>query len=362
LIFTRAGVAATDRPGAVVGVADALTGRAPKSAAAALAGGALSWVAAGAGAASAASAVCAGLEAGALGGLVRERGAGVLAPHAVHSTPTSHELQRIASTSPESARAGELAKERSAKHAMLWSSRMWIRFASLLGIIPPFLMLWYAESFERRVKEPVADWRYRVLVAAALISVPISWGVHVLSNLAGLASEPYASLLEAFVGSAALEEWGKVLCLYLTTRLHLGPRTRYGAFLYGLHAAAGFALVENVGILTMAPNVETLTVRFVLRAYMASPMHLFAGGVIGFLWARRRFDRGAVGLSGGLAIALLIHGFYNACLFGVERLPETHAGLIVACAVAAIAVPLAGVVILRWLAGRLRDDDARDGR
>jgi RsiW-degrading membrane proteinase PrsW (M82 family) len=338
LIFTRAGVAATDRPGAVVGVADALTGRAPKSAAAALAGGALSWVAAGAGAASAASAVCAGLEAGALGGLVRERGAGVLAPHAVHSTPTSHELQRIASTSPESARAGELAKERSAKHAMLWSSRMWIRFASLLGIIPPFLMLWYAESFERRVKEPVADWRYRVLVAAALISVPISWGVHVLSNLAGLASEPYASLLEAFVGSAALEEWGKVLCLYLTTRLHLGPRTRYGAFLYGL------------------------TVRFVLRAYMASPMHLFAGGVIGFLWARRRFDRGAVGLSGGLAIALLIHGFYNACLFGVERLPETHAGLIVACAVAAIAVPLAGVVILRWLAGRLRDDDARDGR
>src|SRR5262245_29254490 len=108
---------------------------------------------------------------------------------------------------------------------------MRIRFASLIGVIPPFLMLLYAERFERRVKEPHADWRYRILVAAALISVPISWCAHSLADVFELASEPYRSLLEAYLGSATLEEWGKVVCLYVLTRLQLGPRTRYGAFL-----------------------------------------------------------------------------------------------------------------------------------
>lgn len=239
---------------------------------------------------------------------------------------------------------------------------MWDRFASLLGVIPPFLMLWYAERFERRIKEPHANWRYRVLVAAALFSVPLAWASHALGDLLERAAEPQRTLLEAFAGSALLEEWGKTFCLYLLTRTHFGPRTRYGAFLYALHAATGFALVENVGMLSGASDLRVLTVRFVLRAYMASPMHLFAGGVLGYLWARRRFDRGVVGLSGGLGIATLVHGLYNACLFGVERLPTERQGLIVACAVVAITVPLVGVVVLRWLAGRLRRDDERDGR
>ena len=110
------------------------------------------------------------------------------------------------------------------------------------------------------------------------------------------------------------------------------------------------------------PNLTVFGVRFVLRAYMASPMHLFAGGVVGYFWARRRFDRGALGLSGGLGCAILIHGTYNALLLGVERFPEGYEQWVVVCAVCAIALPLSGLIVLRILAGKLRDDDARDGR
>jgi RsiW-degrading membrane proteinase PrsW (M82 family) len=236
------------------------------------------------------------------------------------------------------------------------------RLAALLGAVPPFLMLWYAERFERRIQEPHAEWRYRVLVAAGLASVPMAWAEHVVSQVISNAADPERTLFEAFIVAASVEETGKVACLYLLTRLSLAPRTRYGSFLYALHAATGFAIVENVMVMLNVPNFTVFTVRFVLRAYMASPMHLLAGGIVGYLWARRRFDRGSVGLSGGLCLAIVVHGTYNALLLGVERLPADYSRTVVACAVGAIALPLLGLVGLRVMAGRLRGDDERSGR
>jgi RsiW-degrading membrane proteinase PrsW (M82 family) len=236
------------------------------------------------------------------------------------------------------------------------------RFAALLGALPPFLMLWYAERFERRIKEPHASWRYRVLAAAGLASVPMAWAEQGISLIISAAPEPIRTLSEAFLVAASVEEAGKVACLYLLTRLWLAPGTRYGGFLYALHAATGFAVVENVMMMLDTPNLTAFTIRFVLRAYMASPMHLLAGGVVGYLWARRRFDNGAIGLSGGLGLAILIHGTYNALLLGVERLPPQYAQLITFCAIGAVSLPLSGLIILRVLAGRLRADDERDGR
>lgn len=239
---------------------------------------------------------------------------------------------------------------------------MWDRLPALVGVLPPFLLLWYAESFERRVREPHRNWRYRVLSAAGLACVPLAWAERGAALVIADAIEPQRSLFEAFIVAATIEEIGKVACLYLLTRVTLRPRTRYGAFLYALHAATGFAIVENVLMMIDTPSITVFTVRFVLRAYMASPMHLFAGGVVGYLWARRRFDDGAVGLSGGLACAIAIHGSYNALLFAVERLPDDYIDAVVACGLLALAVPLVGIVVLRSMAIRLREDDDRDGR
>jgi RsiW-degrading membrane proteinase PrsW (M82 family) len=236
------------------------------------------------------------------------------------------------------------------------------RIAALLGAVPPFLLLWYAERFERRVKEPHRRWRYRVLAATGLASVPMAWAEHSVSAIIAGAPEPQRTLFESYILAASIEETGKVFCLYLLTRWSLAPRTRYGGFLYALHAATGFAIVENVLMMLDVPNLAVFTIRFVLRAYMASPMHLLAGGVVGYVWARRRFDDGAIGLSGGLGIAILIHGSYNALLLGVERLPASSSTLVIVCAIVAIAVPLAGIAVLRAMAGRLRADDEWDGR
>jgi RsiW-degrading membrane proteinase PrsW (M82 family) len=236
------------------------------------------------------------------------------------------------------------------------------RLIALTGVLPPFLMLWYAEVFERRIKERHAAWRYRILVATAIAAIPMAIAEHVASDYLSDAPEPQRTLIDSFVIAAAVEESGKVFCLYLLSRFALAPRTRYGAFLYALHAAAGFAVVENVAVMLWSASFELRTVRFVLRAYMASPMHMFAGGVLGYVWARRRFDDGPLGLMGGLAIAIFIHGTYDALLLAVERLPESYETWMVVCAAAAMSLPLGGVIVLCVLAGKLRAADEVAGR
>src|SRR5262249_9408858 len=149
----------------------------------------------------------------------------------------------------------------------------------------------------------------------------------VLDRLTAAAPQPLATLFNSFVVAASVEECAKIACVWALTRGVLGPRTRYGAMLYALHAAMGFALVENVLAMLRTTDAIAFSTRFFLRAYLTVPMHLVAGGTLGYLWARRRFDRGAIGLAGGVCIAILIHGSFNAALLAVEVLPAADVGL-----------------------------------
>src|SRR5687767_1874374 len=92
------------------------------------------------------------------------------------------------------------------------------RLLAITAILPPSLMLWYAESFERRIKEPTQSWRYRVFACAGLATIPIAWLERVAYELTGGASEPAATLLESFLVAATIEETGKFTCLLLLTR------------------------------------------------------------------------------------------------------------------------------------------------
>jgi RsiW-degrading membrane proteinase PrsW (M82 family) len=232
---------------------------------------------------------------------------------------------------------------------------------AIVGIIPPFLLLWFAERFERRVREPTRGWRYRIMAASGLASIPIAWTERLLSGLLHGSDQPWGLLVEAFVLAAGVEELGKVACLMVLTRGVLGPRTRYGALLYALHSSMGFALVENVIALLAASDLSSLSTRFVLRAYMTVPMHFVAGGILGYFWARRRFDAGPIGLAGGVCIAIVIHGSFNASLLAMDLLPADRDAMRIFLAASSLAIPLLGVVALRVLASRLRRMDAAAG-
>lgn len=236
------------------------------------------------------------------------------------------------------------------------------RFLALLGVIPPFLFLWWVERLERRVLEPAPAWRYRVLAAGGFVSIPVLLIGRLIANVLRYLQEPLASLYEAFIIAGLLEETAKAACIFLLTRGALAPRTRYGALLYALHASMGFAVVENVIALLSTADLESLTQRFVLRAYLAVPMHLATGGIFGYLIARRRFDGGALGWYAGLALAIFVHGTFDAVLYAIDRLPEGTETLQMVCAFVAFLFPLVGVVTLGYFARRLRALDGAEER
>jgi RsiW-degrading membrane proteinase PrsW (M82 family) len=231
---------------------------------------------------------------------------------------------------------------------------------AIVGVIPPFLLLWFAERFERRVREPTRGWRYRIMAASGLASIPIAWAERLFSALLQGTEQPAALLVDAYVLAAGIEELGKVGCLMLLTRGLLGPQTRYGAWLYALHSSMGFALVENViALLADSADLGSLSTRFVLRAYMTVPMHFVAGGILGYFWALRRFDGGPIGLAGGTSIAIVIHGSFNASLLAMDALEPSQSPLRIFFGITALAIPLFGVLVLRFLGSYLRLLDQR---
>jgi len=231
------------------------------------------------------------------------------------------------------------------------------RLLALLGVIPPFLLLWWVERLERRVLEPSPAWRYRVLAAGGFVSVPILLIGRALSSVLVTLREPLHSLYEAFIVASLLEECGKAFCIFLLTRGALAPRTRYGAMLYALHASMGFAVVENVIALLSTPNLESLTQRFVLRAYLSVPMHLATGGILGYMLARRRFDYGVLGWPAGLALAIFVHGAFDTLLYAVDRLPEGAETARTVCGTIVFLMPVIGLASVAYSAHRLRGLD-----
>lgn len=232
---------------------------------------------------------------------------------------------------------------------------------ALIGAVPPFLLLWVAERSERRIREPAPQLRYRILVAAGFATVPILAIQHALEPLTSAGPKWTGILFESYVLAALVEEVGKFSCLWVLTRGAWRPGSRYGAFIYALHASMGFAIVENVISMFGAQDLEALTVRFLLRAYLSIPTHLVAGGLVGYLWARRRFDVGAIGLPGGLSMAILLHGSFNLAIYSVEHLSPGRSDAILLAAAVAVAIPLVGSAGLLLLGRRLRDMDGRDG-
>jgi protease PrsW len=221
---------------------------------------------------------------------------------------------------------------------------------ALAGSLPALFAMWYVDRVDGKRPEPRSMLR-KVAVAGGLSTLPcigIQLALGKLFPFTGL----QAALFTSYIEAGMIEETAKATCLLLVVWRHPAFDERFDGIVYATRAGLGFALVENVGYLLGTQSLEGYAGVFIMRAVLAVPGHAIFAGMMGYFTARKRFDGAGPGMFGGLLIAILMHGTYNAALFSMPLVPKDMVVLVLPLMAIPVAIVAIGFLVLRGMAKR----------
>lgn len=179
------------------------------------------------------------------------------------------------------------------------------------ALVPAWLLLWYFWSRDAH-PEPRGVVLRTFLWGAfiCLPVVPVASGLEALG--AGAAGTWSRALVQAFLGAAIPEELFKFLVLRLWVWRQEAFDEPMDGLVYGATASLGFAALENL-LYVGSGGLHVAA----LRAFTAVPGHALTGAILGAYVGQARFgppQARARTLAAGLAVAVALHGAYDAVL------------------------------------------------
>lgn len=187
----------------------------------------------------------------------------------------------------------------------------------LAAVIPALLLMRYIHAKDTMEKEPPGLLLALVLlgVAAALVSIVFEMlGNAVLSSLVDPGSPMYTVLL-AFIVVAAVEEGTKFFFLKWRSWKDPNFNYRFDGVVYAVFVSLGFAAFENIKYV-MGYGLSVA----VPRALLSVPGHMSFAVFMGVFYGRAKICEAEGNLRGrrlnllaGYIVAVLLHGFYDAC-------------------------------------------------
>lgn len=232
---------------------------------------------------------------------------------------------------------------------------------AIFGAIPALLAMAYYDRLDRKRPEPRKTLR-RVGLAGGLSVIPVIVVELALQAVGPPSGTLVGALYEAFVVAAGPEELAKLACVWLFVWRKPEFDERMDGITYGARAGLGFALVENIGYLLGAESPAGYLWMFVGRAVLAVPGHAIWGSMMGYFAARRRFEGKGIGLWGGLLVAIVLHGTYDAALFTAPIIGEAgYQNIAAALFLVPISVIGGGALAVRRMVKKAIElDDADD--
>ena len=187
----------------------------------------------------------------------------------------------------------------------------------LAALLPALFLMHYIYRKDTIEKEPKGMLTGLVFlgVAAAVVAVIFeTLGTNLLSRFL-VAGTPAHTIVLAFLVVAGVEEGAKYLFLLWRTWRDPNFNYRFDGIVYAVFVSLGFAAFENISYV-MGYGLTTA----LARALLAIPAHLGFAVFMGYFYARakRCHDEGNVrgrrrNLWASYLIAVLLHGFYDAC-------------------------------------------------
>ena len=191
-----------------------------------------------------------------------------------------------------------------------------------LAIIPGLLLIIYVYRKDKVEKEPLGL-IIRILIYGVISCIAAGFLEQLESNF--LPQYPQGSVQYAvqtsFCMAALVEETVKFLAMRLGSWRYQGFNYRFDGIVYGVSAAVGFAVYENVMYVAMY-GLQTA----IVRAFTAIPLHAFCGVFMGVMYSYSK-KASILGQGGkcvmytifALLLPMLIHGTYDTFAFLGER-------------------------------------------
>jgi RsiW-degrading membrane proteinase PrsW (M82 family) len=185
-----------------------------------------------------------------------------------------------------------------------------------LAIIPGILIIAYVYKKDRVEKEPIGM-IIRLVILGAFSCIPAAFFESLEAEV--LPSYPKGSLeyalINAFAMAAFTEEIVKYLALRIGSWRSKAFNYRFDGVVYGVSAAVGFALFENV-MYVSEYGLQTA----IVRAFTAVPLHAFCGVFMGafYSYAKKASIMGKSTFKYtllALIVPMLIHGIYDTMAF-----------------------------------------------
>lgn len=184
---------------------------------------------------------------------------------------------------------------------------------ALAGVLPALALMFYLDRKDRGRPESRAALRAATLMGVLSTVPAVAIGLAIVA-ISPDESTVAGALFAAFILAGLFEESMKAAFLNRFVIGHAGFDERYDGIVYGARIGLGFALLENVLYLSAATGADEFVTIFIFRAILAVPGHAMWTALIGYHAARHRLDGTGRGLGGGLALAVLLHGAYDAAL------------------------------------------------
>ncbi len=194
-------------------------------------------------------------------------------------------------------------------------------FLLALAIAPGAYIVYRVYKIDKVEKEPVPLIK-KLLLAGALVVIPVIVAELIASlitdalNASFMMSRSMYVFLEAFLGTALIEEAGKYIVMKKITWRSEHYDYTFDGVVYAVCVGMGFAIIENISYV-FANGVGNA----IIRAITAVPGHAVYAIYMGYYYGCARICREFAekeaekrNLRKSLWVPVIIHGFYDYCL------------------------------------------------
>ncbi len=224
----------------------------------------------------------------------------------------------------------------------------------IISLIPTFLLLSSILYSDRKSREPIVFILICIFSGFFTIGLSLLLGQIILPKLniisSGLFTDTGFDIFKIII-LAAVEEYSKLLVLYLFISHNSSFDDIYDGFVYSAIIALSFAGMETLTYVFSEPDFESMKSLAILRDFTTIPLHLVCGIIMGHFVAIERFSKTKIykvrKITNSLLMPTIVHSIYNVFFSIILLLFRNSSFLLLIVLIFILSVYALGIIFIK---------------